>query len=245
VATEHSDQLELSIVVACYQEEGHLEDSVRQIEATMAEAGYRYELVFLEDASTDATARILAELCVDRPHARCVFHQRNVGRGGTVAEGFRLARGRIVGFLDIDLEVPCRYVPAMVEAIRAGHDGATAYRVYRQGLGPRGLVRHVLSRGYRLLFRTMFRVPFRDTETGFKWFDRERILPVLDQTTNQGWFWDTELMVLAHRAGLDIVEVECPFIRRDDKKSTVRVFRDSWNYVKAAVAFRWRLRRAA
>lgn len=236
---------ELTVVIACYQEEGHLRESVRELVRTLDECGERYELLFLDDCSRDGTASIIRELVAALPQARAVYHAQNVGRGGTVSEGFRLARGRIVGFLDIDLEVHCRHIPRLLESIRAGADGATAYREYSVGLSWNGFVRHVLSQGYRWIVGLFLRLPYRDTETGFKFFVRERILPVLDETRDRGWFWDTEIMVLAHRAGLRIAEVPCPFVRRGDKQSTVRVFRDTWRYLVALRAFRRRLRAEA
>ena len=234
---------DLSVVIACYQEEGHLEESVRQLAATLDASGRTYELIFLDDASRDRTAAIVATLVAGHANRRAVYHGQNVGRGGTVSEGFRLARGRVVGFLDIDLEVHCDQLPKVLAAIDAGADGATAYREYRIDRSVDSIVRHVLSAGYRRLFRAAFDVPFRDPETGFKFFVRERILPVLDRTRDVGWFWDSEIMILAHQAGLRVVEVPCTFVRRADKKSTVRVFRDVWRYLLAIRAFRARQRR--
>jgi glycosyltransferase involved in cell wall biosynthesis len=236
---------ELTVVIACYQEEGHLRESVRELRETLDASGESYELVFLDDCSRDRTAAIVRELVAEIPGASAVYHAQNVGRGGTVSEGFRLARGRLVGFLDIDLEVHCRHIPRMLAAIRAGADGATAYREYSVGLSWNGFVRHLLSQGYRWIVGLFLRLPYRDTETGFKFFVRERILPVLEETRDRGWFWDTEIMVLAHRAGLRITEVPCPFVRRGDKQSTVRVFRDTWRYLVALRAFRRRLRAEA
>lgn len=233
---------DLSVVIACYQEEGHLRASVAELCATLASLGRRTELIFVEDASTDRTAAIVRELVAEAPDRRAIFHERNVGRGGTVAEGFLAARGRMVGFLDIDLEVHCRWLAPVLAAIDAGADGATAFRSYATSFRPTFLVRQLLSKGYRWLFRRTFRVPFRDPETGFKFFVRERILPVLRQTQDRGWFWDSEILVLAHRAGLAIVEVPCRFERRADKKSTVRIVRDVWRYLRAMRAFRARLR---
>jgi glycosyltransferase involved in cell wall biosynthesis len=242
-STEEGPAPDLSVVIACYQEEGHLADSVQQLRATLDGLGRSYELVFVEDRSTDGTARVVRDLVQGRPNERAVYHAQNVGRGGTVSEGFRLARGRIVGFLDIDLEVHCRFLPAVLAAIDAGADGATAYREYTVGWRPASIVRHVLSQGYRLLFRLLFAVPFRDPETGFKFFRRERILPVVERTQDRAWFWDSEIMVLAHQAGLRIVEVPCRFERRADKQSTVRIVRDVWRYLVAIRAFRARQRR--
>lgn len=240
-----SDEYDLSVVIACYQEEGHLEDSVQQLCATLDQLGRRYELVFLEDKSRDRTAEIIRKIVAGKPHFRAVYHDVNVGRGGTVTEGFRLAKGRIVGFLDIDLEVHCSFLPSVLAAIDAGADGATAFREYAVGMRPTSILRHVLSRGYRWLFRTMFAVPFRDPETGFKFFRRDKILPVVVQTRDKAWFWDSEIMVLAHQAGLKITEVPCRFVRRADKQSTVRIVRDVWRYLVAIRAFKRRLRQAA
>lgn len=233
---------EITVVVACYMEEGHLRDSIAQLTATLEQMGRSHELVFIEDKSTDATAAIVRELCDGHPHRRAVYHPQNVGRGGTVAEGFQLARGRIVGFLDIDLEVHCRYLPDVIRAIDDGADGATAYRHYRVGWHPHAWLRHVLSQGYRWLFRMMFDVPFRDPETGFKFFRRDKILPVVARTEDVGWFWDSEIMILAHEAGLRVVEVPTHFERRADKASTVRICRDVWAYLVAIRRFRRRWR---
>jgi glycosyltransferase involved in cell wall biosynthesis len=230
------------VVVACFQEEGHLAESVRQLSATLDATGRSYELIFIEDKSTDRTAAVIKQLVAERPNRRAVYHAHNVGRGGTVTEGFLLATGSIVGFLDIDLEVHCRFLPSVLQAIDDGADGATAFRHYRVGWRPQAMLRHVLSQGYRWLFRVMFRVPFRDPETGFKFFRREKIVPVARRTRDVAWFWDSEIMILAHQAGLCIVEVPCRFERRADKQSTVRIVRDVWRYLVAIRSFRKRQR---
>lgn len=231
---------ELSVVIACYMEESHLMDSVAQLTHTLDELGRSYELIFIEDKSSDRTAELVRALVAGHRNRRAVFHDQNVGRGGTVREGFLMARGRIVGFLDIDLEVHCKYLPDVLAPIDAGADGATAFRGYVPGVTPNHLVRKLLSHGYRWLFRTVFDVPFRDTETGFKFFVRERILDVARRTQEDGWFWDSEIMILAHEAGLEIVEVPTSFVRRADKATTVRLLRDSWAYLVAIRNFRRR-----
>lgn len=233
---------DLTVVIACYQEATHLVESVRQLVAALDGLGRSYELIFLDDQSTDGTPAIVADLVRGHPNRRAVYHARNVGRGGTVSEGFLLARGRIVGFLDIDLEVHCRYLPSVLAAIDAGADGATALRHYSIAHTPAGLLRQFLSKGYRWLFHRVFATPFEDPETGFKFFVREKIAPVVRHTRDPGWFWDSEIMILAHQAGLRVVEVPCRFERRTDKKSTVRVVRDVWRYLVAMRAFRARQR---
>ena len=98
------------------------------------------------------------------------------------------------------------------------------------------------NRGYRWLLHRLQRVPVEDTETGFKLFVRERILPVLDRCQDTGWFWDTEVVVRASEAGLRCVEVPALFLRRLDKQSTVRPVRDTLEYFSRLRQFRRRQR---
>jgi glycosyltransferase involved in cell wall biosynthesis len=171
---------------------------------------------------------------------RVIRHERNRGRGATVSDGFRAARGEIAGYLDVDLEVHCRYVPSVVRAIEKGADVATLRRVYALQL--RSLDRSFMSRGSSFLVRHLLG-PFRDTEP-------VQVLPpqaVLRtrEIEDGGWFWDTEFMVRAARRGLKVVEVPGAYIRREDKTSTVRGLRDSVRYFLALVRFRRRLRDGA
>lgn len=235
------DPVDVSIVIATYNEGDYLEESVAEIRATMDRTRYAYELILVDDASINGTADVVRRLSAQTDEGvRAIFHSENQGRGGTVADGIRAACGRYVGFLDIDLEVHARYIPAMILALEETCDVATAYRVYRPDL--RHLHRHMLSVGYRALSRRLLRHDLLDTETGYKFFRRDRILPVLDQTIDRGWFWDTEIMVLAQRAGLSIVEIPCVFTYRYDKSSTVRIFGDVRDYLVKLWQFRSRLK---
>ena len=76
-----------------------------------------------------------------------------------------------------------------------------------------------------------------DTETGFKFFNRGKILPVLEQVQDKRWFWDTEIMVRALWNGLNITEIPCLFMRRSDKKSTVNLRKDIWDYLAKLYRF--------
>jgi glycosyltransferase AglD len=233
---------EISVVVACYNEEETLASSFEEIRETLDDFGRPYELIFVDDVSRDGTRAILAEIVAKNPdHAiRVILHERNKGRGATVTDGFKAARGAIAGYLDVDLEVHCRYIPSLVRAIGKGADVATLRRIYAFQLG--SLDRYLMSRGYSFLVRKMLDVDFKDTETGFKFFRREKLLPVIDEIEDAGWFWDTEFMVRAARAGLRIVEVPGAYIRRADKTSTVSGLRDSLRYFGKLLEFRKALR---
>jgi glycosyltransferase involved in cell wall biosynthesis len=233
----------ISVVIACYNEEETLGASFSAIKETLEDLGRPFEIIFVDDVSRDRTREILGEIVRANPDLdiRLILHERNLGRGATVTDGFRAARGEIAGYLDVDLEVHCRYISSLVRAIEKGADVATVRRIYAFQLA--SLDRYVMSRGYSFLVRRLLGVSLRDTETGFKFFRKARLLPVLDQTLDAGWFWDTEFMVRAARRGLRIEEVPGAYIRRGDKTSTVRGMRDSIRYFGKLLAFRRELRR--
>ena len=230
--------LDLSLVIACYNEEFELADSVRQIVEILDAARWSWEIIFVDDVSRDRTRELIDHLIAQYPgkNFRKLFHDHNTGRGRTVTDGFHLARGRFMGYIDIDLEVHARYIPSLLLALEQGADVATAHRIYK--VQPRLFIRFIASQGYAHLMRWLLDVHLKDTETGYKFFVRERILPLLDQVENERWFWDTEIMARAALAGLTIVEIPCLFIRRYDKQSTVNVIGDSIDYFKNLWRFR-------
>ena len=231
----------VSIIVACYNEKDLLEESVKEIERIMDQTIYSYELIFVDDCSRDQTRDLIIKLTNNNRNMRYVFHEKNVGRGQTVKDGIKIAKGRIVGFIDIDLEVHSRYIPSMILAINDGYDVATGYRIYKVTLEPIDFLRHILSIGYRQFMKLLLGIPLKDTETGYKFFNRDKILPVIDKTKNAGWFWDTEIMALSYYEGLKIIEIPCLFIRRFDKKSSVRIFKDSFDYFVELIKFKRRM----
>jgi glycosyltransferase involved in cell wall biosynthesis len=233
---------ELSIVLACYNEEQILRENFAEIRDTLEAMQRPFEVVFVDDVSRDRTREIIRDLVAAHPglDLKVILHEVNQGRGATVSDGFRAARGAIAGFLDVDLEVHARYIPSLVRAIERGADVATVRRIYAFQL--RSLDRYFMSRGYSFLVRRLLGVSLFDTETGYKFFRRQALLPVLDAIEDGRWFWDTEFMVRAARRGLRIEEIPGAYLRRYDKASTVRGLRDSVDYFLRLLRFRRVLR---
>lgn len=232
--------VDLSLIIACYNEEQLLSKSVLRITSVLDDSVFSYELIFVDDKSRDGTREIIASLVKKNKNFQAVYHEVNQGRGKTVRDGIALARGSVVGFIDIDLEVSSVYIPQFVRMILEGKaDVVTGLRIYREGL--MSLHRAILSRGYSWLVRSVLGIPLNDTETGYKFFNRKKILPIIKKTQNNGWFWDTEVMTYAHYTGLSVTEVPVLFVRRFDKTSSVRLVHDTLEYVKNLVGFYKRL----
>lgn len=226
--------VDLSLILACYNEEGLFVQSVKRIVSTLQNSNLSYEIIFVDDKSTDNTVSL-----IKKTSYRAIFHDTNMGRGRSVADGMLQAKGKVVGYIDIDCEVGPEYIPHMVSYIlQKKADVVIGRRMYRSSLG--SLVREVLSRGYQWLSDMMVGTNRLDTETGYKFFRRSKIVPILAQTEACGWFWDTEIMVRCIRAGLVVEEVPVLFLRRFDKESSVRIVRDTMDYVVQLWKFRKR-----
>jgi len=235
----------LSLVLACYNEAEHLRASFAEIRDTLEQVPFAFEILFVDDVSRDRTRDLIAGIVEQNQDIpiRVILHEKNKGRGATVTDGFRAARGAIAGYLDVDLEVHSRYIPSLVRAIQNGADVATVRRIY--AFQARALDRYFMSRGYSWLVRQILGTSLHDTETGYKFFRRERLLPILEATQDPGWFWDTEFMLRAERRGLSIREIPGAYVRRWDKTSKVSGLRDSIAYFRRLLAFRSTLRSAA
>ena len=233
--------VDVSIVVACYNEEPVLVENVGEIMEVLDRTTYKYEIIIVDDGSSDATLSIVKGLAEEHSCISYLVHLFNTGRGMTVADGFRMARAPVVGFIDIDLQTPARYIPSLIREVEAGADGAIARRIYK--LAPAAVGRWILSKGYMTLSSLVLGLKRRDTETGCKFFHREAILPILDEVEDTHWFWDTEVMSLAARDGLDVVEVPTLFIRDVSDRSSVKIVRDVIHYLGSLLRLRQRLGR--
>jgi len=222
---------DFSLILACYQEGEHFNDSIEKIIQVLDNTNYTYEIIFIDDASTDQTPELIKKIIKKYPRKNLsvFFHQKNQGRGKTVKQGFLKAKGKVMGYIDIDLEVPAEYIPHFIKAIKDGYHVANAHRIYDLYL--QALPRWVASKGYRLLIKKILNTRLVDTEAGYKFFNRSKCFSLIKKCQYPGWFWDTEVMIRAERQGLKIIEIPVAFIRRTDKTSTVKLIPDTLKYL--------------
>lgn len=219
---------DLSLVIACYNEAEHIEKSLPDLIDVLDKTHLRYELIVIDDCSQDSTPVLLEKLLKDRQDSQLHIHAQNKGRGGTVSEGFRLAKGDWVGYLDIDLEIgPWYLFPALEKLTDEQYDGVTAHRIYKLDAHPTVFIRQMLSIGFRKLSHMFLSLPITDAAGGFKFFNRQKIMAAVEQCESTHWFWDTELVYHAHDNGMKITEIPVLFLRRPEKISTVKLIPDT------------------
>lgn len=232
-------KIDLSLIIACYNEEKIIERSIEEIESILNNTTFSYEVILIDDKSKDKTRKLIKKISEGKKNFTFFFNKVNQGRGKIVSDGIKKAHGKVVGFVDIDLEVSPVYMPYFTTKILSGADVVSGHRIYRESLS--SLYRAILSRGYSFLVRKLLAIPLNDTETGYKFFNRRRILPIVEKTKSAGWFWDTEIMTYSYYEKLRIMEIPVLFIRRHDKKSSVNTFSDTRDYLFNLLRFRKRL----
>ena len=170
---------------------------------------------------------------------KTIFHDRNTGRGSAVKDGLKASEGTLAGFIDIDLEVDeSNILPCVISILENGYDIVTGYRIYKIEFNPYCIFRHLISFGYRKLLRLLMNTSLLDTETGYKFFRLDKILSLLELSSNDHWFWDTEIMLTAEMCGLKIKEIPCLYLRSTAKPSTVKHVRDSLNQLVELIRFK-------
>jgi len=244
-----SETVDLSVIIACYNEMPWMRPNVSRVQQILESSKYSYEVILFDDASTDGTKSVGPELAEKDKRIKYFAHDKNYGRGKTVTDGIKSANGRIVGFIDMDLEVPAEYIIPIALEIENGADVAVAARLEHSNLEGLPLAkrlsvlsywffRYILGSGYSLLTKLLLGVKLKDTEVGFKFFKRDKILPILDEVNDNHWFWDTEIMARAYYKGLTIKEYPALYLKNPHKKSTVKAFQDSVYYFKKLINFR-------
>lgn len=229
-------KVNLSLILACYNEGPTFVQSVKKIVSSLNKTKYRWEIIFVEDKSGDNTGQVVKKLTSEIKNSSAIFHKRNEGRGKSVTDGIRAARGDTCGYLDVDLEVSAEYIPIFAREIENGSDMAIGKRFY-EGVSS-SIFRSTASKMYALIVKLLLDLPIVDTEAGYKFFRRSKIVPILSKTRDKKWFWDTEICARAYYANLRISQVPVIFVRRPQKRSTVRMIPDTWEYLVKILKFR-------
>jgi glycosyltransferase involved in cell wall biosynthesis len=215
--------LRLECFIPVYNEERELEKNVLRVRAFCHEqVPGPWRITVLDNGSTDATASIADRLAGAHTDVGAL-HLAQKGRGRALRQAFLGSEATWIGYMDVDLSTHLRALPEALRRLGDGADVVIGSRLLPGAHIQRRLRREVLSRGYNRLVRTVFGSTLRDHQCGFKFLVNARVRHTVERTEDDRWFFDTELLILAERAGLRIDEIPVDWI--EDLGSTVRIFR--------------------
>jgi putative flippase GtrA len=182
---------------------------------------FAWRIVIADNASTDATLAIARALAVDLGDLE-VIHLAAKGRGRALRAAWSASDADVLCYMDVDLSTDLRALLPLVSALISGHsDVAIGTRLAPGSRVARGPKRELISRTYNRLLRLTLRARFSDAQCGFKAIRADAARQILPAVRDQGWFFDTELLVLAQRQGLRIHEVAVDWV--DDPDSRVKI----------------------
>jgi putative flippase GtrA len=212
----------LDVVIPVYNEQDDLEPCVRQLHAHLAGTfPYPFRITIADNASTDDTLALAETLQAALAEVRAV-HLPEKGRGRALRAVWLASDAPVLAYMDVDLSTDLTALLPLVAPLLSGHsDLAIGTRLARTARVVRGPKREFISRGYNLLLHRALHTRFSDAQCGFKAIRREVARQLLPLVEDSGWFFDTELLVLAERAGLRIAEVPVDWI--DDPDSRVDI----------------------
>ena len=213
----------LDVVIPVHNEERDLAASVARVRDHLATLPWSSRVTIADNASTDGTAVIARRLAHAHDDVR-VVHLAEKGRGRALKRVWSGSDAAVLVYMDVDLSTDLKALLPLVAPLLSGHsDLAIGTRLGRGSRVARGPKREVISRCYNLLLRGTLRTRFSDAQCGFKAIRADVAREVLPLVEDAAWFFDTELLVLAERAGLRIHEVPVDWV--DDPDSRVDIVR--------------------
>lgn len=212
----------LDIVVPVYNEQADLASSVRRLaDHLRRHVPYSARITVADNASTDDTLAIAIGL-VDALEGVRVVHLEEKGRGRALNAVWQRSDAEIVAYCDVDLSTDLNALMPLIAPLVSKHsDIAIGTRLSRSSRVVRGPKREFISRSYNLILRTAMGARFSDAQCGFKAMRTDIARQLLPFVVDTGWFFDTELLVLAEQIGLRIAEIPVDWV--DDPDSTVDI----------------------
>ncbi|KUI04432.1 bifunctional glycosyltransferase family 2/GtrA family protein [Mycobacterium sp. IS-3022] len=212
----------LDVVVPVYNEQAALADSVHRLHRHLREHfPFSARITIADNASVDDTPRIAAELAAELSDVR-VVRLAEKGRGRALHAVWSASDAPVLAYMDVDLSTDLAALAPLVASLISGHsDLAIGTRLSRSARVVRGAKREVISRCYNLILKSTLAAGFSDAQCGFKAIRADVARELLPHVSDTGWFFDTELLVLAERSGLRIHEVPVDWV--DDTDSRVDI----------------------
>jgi glycosyltransferase involved in cell wall biosynthesis len=239
-------------VIPAYNEAGRIRGSLERLVAWLMEPGGgapgSAEIVVVDDGSSDATAATVDEAARALPPGAPALHLLrsgvNRGKGYSIKHGVLLATGDVLLLSDADFSTPIEELPRLLEPVTAG---ACDIAIGSRGLAEsdievhQPLWREAMGRTFNRIVRALTRLPYRDTQCGFKVMRRAAVLPLFRAARVERFAYDVEILYLARKARVAVREI--PVRWRDARGSKVHAWRDSLDMLKDVLRIVWRDRR--
>jgi dolichyl-phosphate beta-glucosyltransferase len=217
----------ISVVIPAFNEELRIAGTIQSVHDYLRKRYASYEIVVVDDGSTDATSKIVAALAKERNYLRLIRHVVNSGKGFTVKAGIFAASGNIIVMSDADLSTPIEESEKLLSYYEKGVDVVIGSRGLKESdiVGRQPWYRGRMGKIFNLFVRLLVIGDFRDTQCGFKMFRRDVARELFSRCRINHFCFDVEILFIAKKLGFRIKEVPIRWINSPDSK--VKIFKDS------------------
>jgi glycosyltransferase involved in cell wall biosynthesis len=228
----------VDVVIPVYNEEDDLESSIETLRAFLHErCPYRWRVLIADNASVDSTLDIAKRLSAEFPQVS-YLHLDQKGRGRALRRAWLESEADVVSYMDVDLSTNLEaFLPLIDGLVKEGYQVAIGSRLKKGADVERQVKREIISRCYNVLIKLMFRNRFSDAQCGFKALTRNAVRELVPIVKDQGWFFDSELLLRAEQKGYAIYEVPVTWV--DDPDSRVNIVETAWGDLKGLLRVRF------
>lgn len=204
-----------SIILPAYNEAGNLENCANAAREALKD--YNYEIIIAEDGSTDGTDKIAEKLAKVNKRIRFLHNNKKLGRGLALKNAFKIARGKKIGYIDVDMATDMKHLKELIEYSN-DYDVVTGSRYLKISKTKRPLLRDAVSRVYNFLIRFLLGCKIYDSQCGFKAFSRRFVENEIFNIKEKSWAWDTAVLITAAKKGYKIKEFPVDWIEKKGRK---------------------------
>jgi len=232
----------LSVVMPAYNEEKNITDNLLKASEIISNFVKNYEIIAVNDGSSDNTEAMIKKACEKDNKIYGISYSDNQGKGYAITTGVKKATGQYIAFLDSDLELNPSMLRYFLKALQANDaDIAIGSKMHKKSKLDYPVSRKILSLGYYIILKVLFKLNIKDTQTGIKLFKGTVIKPICETLTTTGFAFDIEILATASKKGYKIIEmpIELKFLRERSEKSRfspkiiLKIFKDTISIKKA------------
>ncbi len=211
------------ITLPARNEESRLVSAVQRVDGLLQQLGYPYTLLIAEDGSTDNTFKVAKGLTSSYPNLKIVHSDSKLGRGRALRNAWKSTSADVYVFMDADLATDLRFLPKLVSRMQSERlDFVTGSRYSLGSNLRRPMLRKMFSLAYNAIVQTLFETKISDHQCGFKAFSRRAVMTVLPHTRENGWAWDTEVIVYLRSLGWKMAEIPVSWKEMKSKRTPIK-----------------------
>ena len=211
----------MSVIVPAYNEADIIEDNILMLKAALEEMGVSFEIIIAEDGSTDHSFSISVSLSELFRDVRVIHSNERIGKGEAIKHAWRVSLGRFVVFMDMDMPVDLSAMRLLIDYLRLGSPLVIGSRYLGDSSLKRPFFKTLKSKMYNFLLRSFFGYEISDYQCGFKGMIKHDFDNILLSVKDSVYFFDTELIINAIRAGLSVNEIPVSWREPEGRVSKV------------------------